>query len=89
MAQLDANSGGLHAIVMISLRSNMTQYYVQADGIHQFFVMVEDAQKKSKRAGMPIADVELVMMASAAILAAQHFQQEVDNWEGLLAINCT
>jgi hypothetical protein len=38
---------------------------------------------------MPIADVKLVMMASAAVLAAQHFPQEVDNWEGLPAINRT
>jgi len=80
---LDANSGGLHAIDMISLRTNMHQYYVQADGIPQYIVMLEDAQKKAKRAGMPIADVELVMMASAAVLAAQHFPREVDDWEGL------
>jgi hypothetical protein len=73
MAHLDANSGGLHAIDMISLHSNMTQYYVQADGIPQFIVMMEDAQKKAKQAGMPIADFKLVMMALAAILAAQHF----------------
>jgi hypothetical protein len=39
----------------------------------QFIVMMEDAQNKAKRAGMPIADVELVMMVLAAILAAQHF----------------
>ncbi len=45
--------------------------------------MLEDAQKKAKRAGMPIANIELVMMASAAILTAQHFPCEVDNWEGL------
>ncbi len=32
---------------------------------------------------MPIADIELVMMASAAILAAQHFPHKVNNWEGL------
>ena len=51
--------------------------------------MMEDAQKKAKRAGMPIADVELVMMASAAVLAAQHFLREVDDWEGLPAVNCT
>jgi hypothetical protein len=38
---------------------------------------------------MPIADVKLVMMASAAVLAAQHFPPEVDNWEGLLAAPCT
>jgi hypothetical protein len=89
MAHLDANSGGLHAIDMISLHLNMTQYYVQADGIPQFIVMMDDAQKKAKWAGMPIADVELVMMALAAILAAQHFPQEVDDWKGLLAIDCT
>jgi len=62
---------------------------VQVDGIPQFIVMMEDAQKKVKRAGMPIADVELVMMASAAVLAAQHFPCEVDDWEGLPAINRT
>jgi hypothetical protein len=88
MAHLNANSGGLHAIDIISLRLNMTQYYIQADGIPQFIAMMEDAQKKAKQAGMPIADVELVMMALAAILAAQHFPREVDNWEGLPAIDC-
>ena len=45
MALLNANSGGLHAVDMISLCTNMTQYYVQADGIPQFIVMMEDAQK--------------------------------------------
>ncbi len=33
IAFLDANSGGLHAVDMISLRTNMHQYYVQSDGI--------------------------------------------------------
>jgi hypothetical protein len=51
--------------------------------------MMEDAQKKAKRAGMPIANVELVMMASAAVLAAQHFPREVDDWEGLPAVHRT
>jgi hypothetical protein len=76
---LDANSGGLHAIGMISLCTNMHQYYVQADGIPQYIIMLEDAQKKAKRAGMPIADIELVMMASAAVLTTQHFPREVDD----------
>ena len=43
MAHFDVNSGGLHAINMISLHSNMTQQHVQADGIPQFIVMMEDA----------------------------------------------
>jgi hypothetical protein len=45
MTFLDANSGGLYAINMITLRTNMQQYYVQVDGIPQYIVMLEDAQK--------------------------------------------
>jgi hypothetical protein len=74
---------------MLSLRTNMHQYYMQADGIPQYIIMLEDAQKKAKRADMPIADVKLVMMASAAVLAAQHFPREVDDWEGLPAASRT
>ena len=46
MALLDANSGGLHAVDMITLRTNMIQYYVQAEGIPQYIIMMEDAQKR-------------------------------------------
>ena len=38
---------------------------------------------------MPITDAELVMMASAAVLAVQHFPRKVDDWEGLPASACT
>ena len=41
--------------------------------------MLEDAQKKVKWANMPIAEAELVMMASAAVLAVQHFPHEVND----------
>jgi hypothetical protein len=51
--------------------------------------MMEDAQKKAMLAGMPITDVELVMMSSAAVLAAQHFPHDVNDWEGRLSLSCT
>ncbi len=57
----------------------MVQYYVQADDIPQFIVVMKDAQQKTKRASMPISNIELVMMALAAVLAAQHFPHEVDD----------
>jgi hypothetical protein len=41
------------------------------------------------QARMPIADVQLVMMALVAVLAAQHFPREVDDWEGLPSTSCT
>ena len=53
MALLDANSGGLHAIDMITLRTNMIQYYVQAEGIPQYIVMMEDAQKRQNGRACP------------------------------------
>jgi hypothetical protein len=85
MAFLDADSGGLHAVDMITIHTNMHGYYAQADGIPQYIIMLEEAQKKVKQVGMPIANIELVMMALAAILAAQHFPYKVDDWEGLPA----
>ena len=51
--------------------------------------MMEDAQKKAKRAGILITDVELLMMALAAVLAAENFPCKMDDWEGLPAINRT
>jgi hypothetical protein len=36
MSLLNASSGGLHALNMILLCTDMMQYYVQADGIPQF-----------------------------------------------------
>ena len=54
MALLDANSGGLHAVDMITLRTNMIQYYVQAEGIPQYIVMMEDAQKKQNGQACPL-----------------------------------
>jgi hypothetical protein len=89
MAFLDANSGELHAVEMLTLRTNMHGYYAQADGIPQYIIMLEEAQKKAKQAGMPIADIKLVMMASAAVLAAMHFPCKVDDWEGLPTLNRT
>jgi hypothetical protein len=89
MTLLETNSQGLHALDMIMLHTIMMQYYVQADGIPHFIVMMEDAQKKATWASMSIADVKLVMMALAPILAAQHFPREVNDWEGLLSLSHT
>jgi hypothetical protein len=86
---LDANSGGLHAVDMISLCTNMHQYYMQANGITQYIIMLEDAQKKSRRVSMPIANIKLMMMAPEAVFAAQHFLHKVNDWEGLPALACT
>jgi hypothetical protein len=67
----------------------MHAYYMQADSIPQYINILEDAQKKAKRAGMPNANVKLVMMALAAVLAAQHSPWEVNDLEGLSSTSHT
>ena len=83
MAFLDTNSGGLHFVDKLSLWTIMHGYYVQADGIPQYIIMLEEAQKKAKRVGMPITNIKLAMMVFAAVLAVMHFPRKVDDWEGL------
>ncbi len=55
VALLDTNSGGLHVVDMITLRTNMAQYYAQADGIPQFIVMMKDAQKRQNKWACPLS----------------------------------
>ena len=43
MAHLDANSGSLHSINMLTLQTSMQTYYEQADGIPQYIALLEDA----------------------------------------------
>jgi hypothetical protein len=46
MTFIEVSSRGLHAIDMISLCTNMHQYYLQGDGILQYIAMLEDPQKR-------------------------------------------
>jgi hypothetical protein len=52
-AFLDTNSKGRHAVDMITLRTNMHRYYVQADGIPQYIIMLEEAQKRQSGRACP------------------------------------
>ncbi len=54
MAFLDTNSRGLHSIDMITLRTNMHGYSAQADGIPQYIIMLEEAQKRQSGRACPL-----------------------------------
>jgi hypothetical protein len=51
MTFLDANSRGLHTINMITLCTNMHQYYVQKDGIPQYIILWQPGQKGGDSSG--------------------------------------
>jgi hypothetical protein len=74
---------------MLTLQTKIHGYYAQADCIPQYIIMLEETQKKAKQAGMPIANIKLVMMALAAVLSVMHYPRKVDYWEGLPSLGCT
>ena len=80
---LDANCGGLHPSDLVRLPTDMMTYYTEADGIPEYINMLEEAQRKSSRANLPIADDNLMAIASTAILASGHFPRPTDEWEAL------
>ena len=80
---LDRNCGGLHAIDLVHLNTEMMGYYAEAEGIPEYINMLEDAQRKAERAKMPIADVQLVAIASTAVLASQDYVRATEDWEAL------
>jgi hypothetical protein len=70
---LNINCGGLHAIDLVNLPTEMLAYYAAAEGIPEYINMLEDAQRKAQLAAMPIADVQLVAIASTAVLGSQQY----------------
>ena len=76
-------SGGLHALDMVSLTIQMSQFYEGSPIIPKYIQLLEDAQRKAARAGLPVTDQNLVMLASTALLAADTFPRTTTLWEEL------
>ena len=49
-------SGSLHALDMVSLSIQMNQYYEGTPIIPEYIQLLEDAQRKAARAGLPVTD---------------------------------
>jgi hypothetical protein len=75
--------GGLHALDMVSLTIQMSQYYKGTPIIPKYIQLLEDAQRKAARAGLPVTDQPLTILASTALLAADTFPCTTILWEEL------
>ncbi len=47
-----------------------------------FILTIEEAQKKAKRAELPILDIELAMYATTSVLQSGDYKKETDKWQG-------
>ncbi len=68
LKHLEKNSTGLHALDIVALCTNMLLLYKNAASMPDFILTMEEAQKKAKRAELPILDIELAMYAASSVL---------------------
>ena len=59
----------------------MQRYHLEVEGIPDYINMLEDAQRRSGRAGRTIAYKTLFLFASTAILTSEGFMSANDDWE--------
>ncbi len=80
---LHDRSGGLQVLDMVLLTIQMSQYYEGTPIIPEYIQLLEDAQRKAARAGLPITNQTLTILASTALLAADTFPRTTILWEEL------
>uniref|UniRef100_A0A7S4JRA9 Uncharacterized protein n=1 Tax=Odontella aurita TaxID=265563 RepID=A0A7S4JRA9_9STRA len=89
LAHLQSICSGLHALDALALQNEMKGFHVTAEGIPEYINALEDSQKRSARAGQPITEITLVMIASNAMLTTGQFPRANDDWEELRALERT
>ncbi len=76
LEHLEKNSTGLHALNIVALRSNMLLLYKNAASMPDFILAMEEAQKKAKRAELPILEIKLAIYAATSVLQLGNYKKE-------------
>jgi hypothetical protein len=78
-------SGGLHALNVVLLTTQMSQYYEGMPNIPEYLFLLEDAQpqRKAVRARLPVTNQTLTVLAFTTLLAADSFPCTTKLWEEL------
>ena len=82
LEHLKKNSTELHTLDIVTLCTTMLLLYKKAASIPDFILTMEEAQKKAKRAKLPILDIELAMYATTSVLQSGDYKKETNKWEG-------
>ena len=88
-ARLKGGSGGLEATDIISLLSATLGWWAEDPRVPEYVNRLEEAQRKSVRASLPINNKWLVSKATGSILAAGSFPKKRPNWYSLPRANKT
>jgi hypothetical protein len=81
------HSSSLHALDMVLLTIQMSQYYKGTPDIPEYIFLLEDAQRKATWACLPITNQTLTVLASPPLLATDIFPRTTELWEELNPAN--
>jgi hypothetical protein len=79
----------LHALDMVSLTIQMSQYYKGTPDIPEYIFLLVEVQCKAARARLPVTDQTLTILASTALLAADTVPCTTELWEELDPVDKT
>ena len=71
MARLQSMCGGLHALDVLALQDQMHNAHKDSEGIPEYINTLEDGRDKAGRAGAPISEKNLIIIATKAMLTTE------------------
>ena len=75
--------GGLHALDVLALQEKMHNAHKDSDGIPEYINTLEDGRDKAARAGAPITNNMLVIIATKEMLTTEQYPRANETWEEL------
>ena len=88
-ARLKGGSSGFKATGIVSLVSTTLGWWADNPRVPEFVNCLEDAQKKSVQAKLPIDEKWLAAIATGSLLAAGSFPKQRPDWDSLPCANNT
>ena len=85
--RLKNGSGGLEATDIVSILSSMLGWWANEPRVPEYMNRLEDAQKKSIRANLPISDMWLAAIPTGLLLASGSFPKQRPGWVRLPCAN--
>ena len=89
LAHLQSMCGGLHALDVLALQDQMHNAHKDSEGIPEYINTLEAGRDKAERAGAPITDNMLVIIATKAMLTTEQYPRANETWEELDVVEKT
>ena len=75
--------GGLHVLDVLALQDQMHNAHKDSEGIPEYISTLEDGRDTAERAGAPISNNMLFIIATKAMLTTEQYPRANEDWEDL------